>query len=171
MALREVDVKELAINPFTSIGDDWMLITAGDEAAHNTMTASWGAMGVIWGAPSVTCYIRQSRYTKQFVDNSDLFTLSFYDTSNPELRRALGYLGKVSGRDEDKIAKVGFTPVAVDGTTTFEQAKLTLVCRKRSATYIDPSDFIDDTVDARWYGDHDYHTMYIAEIVKAYVAE
>ena len=79
MALKEVDVKSLDINPFTSIGDDWMLVTAGDAASHNTMTASWGGLGVLWGAPVATCYIRQSRYTKEFVDGSDLFTLSFLD--------------------------------------------------------------------------------------------
>lgn len=169
MTLREVNVKELDLNPFTSIGDDWMLITAGDEASCNTMTASWGALGVIWGAPSVTCYIRQSRYTKEFVDNNELFTLSFYDPE--QYRKALSHLGTVSGRDEDKVAAVGFTPVAVDGTTTFAEAKLTLVCRKRSATYIDPEGFIDPEVDAKWYGDKDYHTMYIAQIEHAYIAE
>ncbi len=51
MALKEVDVKSLDINPFTAIGDDWMLVTAGDAASHNTMTASWGGLGVLWGAP------------------------------------------------------------------------------------------------------------------------
>lgn len=169
MALSEVDVNELDLNPFTSIGDEWMLITAGDEQSHNTMTASWGSLGVIWGKPSATCYIRQSRYTKQFVDNNELFTLSFYGVV--QYRKALTHLGTVSGRDEDKIAAVGFTPVAVDGTTTFAEAKLTLVCRKRSETFIDPKGFIDLEVDSKWYGDKDYHTMYIASIEHAYVAE
>ena len=92
-----------------------MLVTAGDAASHNTMTASWGGLGVLWGAPVATCYIRQSRYTKEFVDGSDLFTLSFLDPA--VWRRQLSYLGRVSGRDEDKIKAAGLTPVAVDGTT------------------------------------------------------
>lgn len=108
MALKEVDVKSLDINPFTAIGDDWMLVTAGDAASHNTMTASWGGLGVLWGAPVATCYIRQSRYTKEFVDGSDLFTLSFLDPA--VWRRQLSYLGRVSGRDEDKIKAAGLTP-------------------------------------------------------------
>ena len=161
MVLKEVDVKSLDINPFTAIGDDWMLVTAGDAASHNTMTASWGGLGVLWGAPVATCYIRQSRYTKEFVDGSDLFTLSFLDPA-------------VSGRDEDKIKAAGLTPVAVDGTTTFAEARLTLVCRKAYATYLGPEGFVAQpgtADDARWYQDHDYHTMYIGKIEHAYVAE
>lgn len=172
MALKEVDVKSLDINPFTSIGDDWMLVTAGDAASHNTMTASWGGLGVLWGAPVATCYIRQSRYTKEFVDGSDLFTLSFLDPA--VWRRQLSYLGRVSGRDEDKIKAAGLTPVVVDGTTTFVEARLTLVCRKAYATYLGPEGFIAQpgtADDARWYQDHDYHTMYIGKIEHAYVAE
>lgn len=169
MALKEVDVKSLDINPFTSIGDEWMLITAGDEASHNTMTASWGALGVIWGSPAATCYIRQSRYTKEFVDAGELFTLSFFDPA--QYRRALTHLGTVSGRDEDKIAAVGLTPVAVDGTVTFAEAKLTLVCRKELEAYLAPEGFVDKDANAKWYADHDYHTMYIGKIEHAYVAK
>ena len=124
MPLKEVDVKSLDISPFTAIGDDWMLVTAGDQDSHNTMTASWGGLGVLWGAPVATCYIRQSRYTKEFVDASQTFTLSFLDPAR--YRRELGYLGRVSGRDEDKIAACGLTPVAVDGTTTFAWARRAL---------------------------------------------
>ena len=107
MPLKEVDVKSLNISPFTAIGDDWMLVTAGDQDSHNTMTASWGGLGVLWGAPVATCYIRQSRYTKEFVDASQTFTLSFLDPAR--YRRELGYLGRVSGRDEDKIAACGLS--------------------------------------------------------------
>ena len=172
MALKEVDIKSLDINPFTAIGDDWMLVTAGDAASHNTMTASWGGLGVLWGAPVATCYIRQSRYTKEFVDGSDLFTLSFLDPA--VWRRQLSYLGRVSGRDEDKIKAAGLTPVAVDGTTTFAEARLTLVCREEYATCLGPAGFVAQSGtadDARWYQDHDYHTMYIGKIEHAYVAE
>ena len=68
MGWREIKPEEWKVNPFTAIGKEWMLITAGEKENCNTMTASWGGMGVIWGKPSVTVYIRQSRYTKEFVD-------------------------------------------------------------------------------------------------------
>lgn len=171
MALKEVDVKSLDINPFTAIGDDWMLVTAGDAVSHNTMTASWGGLGVLWGAPVATCYIRQSRYTKEFVDGSDLFTLSF-------LTRPSGVGSSPTSVASPAATRTrsggGAHPVAVDGTTTFAEARLTLVCRKAYATYLGPEGFVAQpgtADDARWYQDHDYHTMYIGKIEHAYVAE
>ena len=99
MAFREIAIDELKLNPFTKIGTQWMLITAGDEKKHNTMTASWGAMGVMWGKNVVTVYIRPQRYTKQFVDSQDTFTLAFFGES---YKRALNICGTKSGRDCDK---------------------------------------------------------------------
>ena len=100
------DVHELQQNVFTEIGKNWMLISAKNpEGKVNTMTASWGAMGVLWGKETVTAYIRQSRYTKEFVDAQEYFTISLFDGYKKEL----GVLGSVSGRDKDKIAEVGFT--------------------------------------------------------------
>ena len=170
MAFKELDgVKDLPFNPFEKIGAEWALVTAGNESeGFNTMTVSWGAAGVIWGVDAVTVYIRPQRYTKQFVDAFDTFTLSFY---GPEHKKALGVLGTKSGRDSDKVAEVGFTPLFVDGTTAFEQADLVLVCRKLYADDIKPERFIDPGADAAFYPEHDYHTMYIAKIEKALVRE
>ena len=77
MAFREIDVKQLQLNPFAMIGDEWMLITAGDEQKVNTMTASWGGMGVLWGHNVVTVYVRPQRYTREYIDANDSFSLSF----------------------------------------------------------------------------------------------
>ena len=112
MAFRSVPYDSLSLNPFTKIGKEWALLTAGNENGFNTMTVSWGAMGFMWGKPSVTVYIRPQRYTKEFVDARDTFTLSFYPA---EKKDALSYLGKVSGRDENKVKKVGFTPAFTNG--------------------------------------------------------
>ena len=100
MAFREIKPEELDFNPFQKIGKQWMLITAGNESGYNTMTASWGGAGVMWGKPSVTAYIRPQRYTKEFVDREETFTLSFY---GEEYRKALNLFGTVSGKDRDKI--------------------------------------------------------------------
>lgn len=170
MGFKEVDVKQLEFNPFGAIEDGWMLVTAGDDASFNTMTANWGGLGVLWHEPVATVYIRQSRYTKEFVDRADTFTLSFFEPG--EYRRELGYLGRVSGRDEDKVAASGLTPVALDGQMAFAEASLVLVCRKRYATLLGPEGFMDTCdFDAKHYADHDYHTMYIAAIERAYLAE
>ena len=95
MAFKEVKAEELQMNPFTKIGKEWMLITAGNEEKCNTMTASWGGVGIMWGKNAVTTYIRPQRYTKEFVDANDTFTISFFDES---YRKALNICGSVSGR-------------------------------------------------------------------------
>ena len=124
MSFKEVKPEEMSFNPFKRIGSDWMLITAGDEKKFNTMTASWGGAGVIWGKNVVTCYIRPQRYTKEFVDANETFTLSFF---GPGHRDALTLCGKVSGRDCDKVKEAGLTPFFTDGTAAFREADLILV--------------------------------------------
>ena len=100
MAFHSVPFDSLSLNPFTKLGQDWALVTAGDQNDFNTMTVSWGALGFIWGKPTVTIYIRPQRYTKEFLDRGDTFTLSFYPADQ---KPVLGYLGKVSGREENKV--------------------------------------------------------------------
>lgn len=168
MSFKEISPEELDFNPFTRIGKDWMLITAGNEEKFNTMTASWGGVGVFWGKNVVTCYIRPQRYTKEFVDANDCFTLSFFGSGR---RDALNLCGTVSGRGCDKAAEAGLTPFYTDGTTAFEEAELILVCRKLYADEMPAQQFIAKENDERWYPNHDYHTMYIAEIVKLLKAE
>ena len=165
MAFREISVEQLKDNPFTLINKDWMLITAGDAEKHNTMTASWGGVGVIWGKPSATCYIRHSRYTMEFVDSNEYFTLTFLKDGH---RDALNLLGTKSGRDMDKMHDSGLTPIFVDGQPTFAEAELVLVCRKRCKSEIAPEDILhQETIDKN-YANRDFHAMYIGEIVAAY---
>ena len=163
MGFKEVKAEELTMNPFTKIGKEWLLITAGNEEKCNTMTASWGAMGVMWGKNTVTVYIRPQRYTKEFVDREERFTISVL---GEKYRQELGYCGRVSGKGMDKIKEAGLTPYYVDGTTAVEEADLVFVCRKLYAQDMLPECFTDEECDTRWYPQKDYHTMYMAEIVK-----
>lgn len=163
MSFREVKADELNYSPFKMIGRDWLLITAGNEDAANTMTASWGAMGVMWGKNAVTVYIRPQRYTKEFVDGNELFTISVLPAS---FRDALNYCGTVTGKGIDKIREAGLTPYPVDGTTGIQEADVLMVCRKMYHDTIKPECFDEKENDGRWYPDKDYHTMYIAEVVK-----
>ena len=169
MAFKEIDVESLQFNPFAKIGKQWMLVTAGDECGCNTMTASWGGLGVLWGQNAATVYIRPQRYTKGFVDESGRFTLSFL---GEEHRGALKVCGSVSGRDvEDKFAQAGLTPLFVDGTAAVEEADLVLVCRTLYTDEMPPENFTAKENDERWYPQHDYHVMYIAAIERALVRE
>lgn len=158
-----VDPKSLDQNVFSLIGDQWMLITAGTAEACNTMTASWGGLGVLWGAPAATCYIRPQRYTKEFVDREEYFTLAFF---SEDYRKQLSLCGSKSGREADKVKECGFTvKTAACGAPYFEEAQLVLVCRKRFAQEMDPSN-IPQEIKEKWYPQEDYHTMYIGEIVE-----
>lgn len=160
---QKVDPKSLTLNPFSAVGDQWMLIAAGTPDRCNAMTASWGGLGVLWGVPMATCYIRPQRYTKEFVDGSGYFTLSFFDG---KYRPQLNLCGTKSGRDVDKVKECGFTVAAGAGNAPyFEQADLVLVCRKRMAVPMDPA-LMPEDVKAKWYKG-DWHTMYWGEIVEA----
>lgn len=169
MEYRRIKPEELNQNPFTMIGKQWMLVSAEKNGVVNTMTASWGGMGVLWNKNVVYVFVRPQRYTKEFVDAAGRFTLSFY---GEEHRKALAYLGRVSGRDEDKIGKVGFTPRQFDGAPAFSEAQRVLVCKTLYARPLDPAGFMPGTdCDAVCYPGKDYHTMYVAEIEAVYEQE
>lgn len=164
---QKVHVKELTYNPFELIGQKWMLITAGTPENCNTMTASWGGVGVMWGNPVATCYIRPQRHTKGFVDSNDYYTLCFF---GEEYRDQLRFCGTKSGRDVNKIAECGFTMAGAECAAPYmEEAELVLVCKKQYAQPMSAEFLTEgDAVDARWYPNHDWHTMYIGQIVEAY---
>ncbi len=171
--MKEISIKDLRINPCTEISEGWMLLTAGcEERGYNTMTCSWGHIGSIWGhgkgLPTAIAYVRPQRYTKEFVDREELYTLCFF----PEgYKKQLAYLGSHSGRDEDKVAKVGLTPVFGDGFTYFAEASLVLVCRKLYRAPLKEEYFIDLSIVADHYPHKDFHDLYIGEIVKVLTAE
>src|SRR5512137_1090509 len=127
MEFRETLPEQLTDNPFKLIGSDWMLITAGTPESWNTMTASWGGLGVLWERKVATCYIRPTRHTFGFVEQAPLFTLSFFGEKH---RKALTYCGMHSGRDTDKARGAGLTVVQAAGAVAFAEARLVLVCRK-----------------------------------------
>lgn len=149
---------------FSLIGGRWMLVAATDKSGRtNAMTASWGGMGVLWGKKVAFVFIRPQRYTKRFVDEAEKFTLSFFDDS---YKKMLGYMGKVSGKDEDKIAKSGLTVTDRNGAPVFKEASLTLVCRKMYRDTLKEENFIDKSNIEKWYPQKDYHDVYVAEIVE-----
>jgi flavin reductase (DIM6/NTAB) family NADH-FMN oxidoreductase RutF len=150
------------IDPFTLIGADWMLVGAGTADDWNAMTASWGGLGVLWGKNVAFCFVRPSRHTHGYVDRSDRLSLSFFDESR---RKALNVFGAVSGRDADKAAKAGLSPIAFeDGTVSFAEARLVFSCRKLFAQDLDPSSFVDGHLIPAHYSKGDFHTLYVAEI-------
>ena len=165
---KEIKPEELNQSAFQLIGNDWMLITAEKEDKVNTMTASWGSFGIMWGKNVVSIVLRPQRFTKEFIDASSTFSLTFFDNS---FRKDLSYLGTVSGRDEDKLAKTNLTVSYLEDTPYFEEAKLTIICKKLYAQNLEPECFIEKELDKKWYPEKDYHTLYIAEVEKIFIKE
>ncbi|MDT4762542.1 flavin reductase family protein [Sphaerochaeta sp. PS] len=163
----EVAADVLEMNPFTAIGKDGFLITAGSPEHFNVMTASWGAMGVLWGRNMVTVFVRGSRHTHKFLEESDGFTCSFLGS---DMKDTLLWCGQHSGRDGDKIAATGLQPdyIPTDSgpdRVTFRQASLVFSCTKASVMQIEKSQFVLPEIEEH-YGDEDYHTVYVGFIDK-----
>lgn len=161
-----VKPKDITDNYIKLIGDKWMLVTAGDSSRFNTMTASWGGVGYLWNKPVVFVFIRPQRYTFDFLEANDSFTLSFFEE---KYRPALSICGSVSGRDTDKVQKTGLTPnVTANGHVTFKEARLVLECKKMYADFLNPEAFINKQIIEDTYKAKDFHKMYVAEIVNAW---
>ena len=155
----------LNMNPFTKIGKEWALISAGDKNKCNTMTVSRGGVGVLWGKNVVYIFIRDSRYTKEFIDNGEFFSMSFFDE---KYRDALSYCGKESGRNvDDKFKGAGLTPAFRHNIPYPDEANLVLLCRKMAAVPITEDTFVDPQIMPKWYSDNDMHVMYVGEIIEA----
>ena len=166
--MREIPVSELLLNPIDKIGKEWMLCTAGGEGSYNTMTCSWGHLGSLWNLPTAIRYVRPQRYTREFIDREERYTLCFFPEQH---KRALGYLGTKSGRDEDKVAAVGLAPVHGDGYTYFAEASLVLVCRTLYQAPLQAECFRDAAVMDKTYPSRDFHDLYIGHIEKVLVSE
>lgn len=170
MRLKKVKITELDFNPFTKIGKEWFLITAGNSVKNcNTMTASWGTMGVLWHKNVVTVFIRPQRHTKKFINQFTHFSLSFFDASH---RKDLSYLGKVSGREHpDKIADAGLHPIEIDQTVSFKEAKYIFVVKKIYHDQLEPDSFLSEDLMTKYYPEHDFHEVFVAEIEAIYTQE
>ena len=149
------------------IGKDWMLICAHDEenGRTNAMTASWGAMGVLWNKSVCICFVRPERHTHKLIEETERFSIAFLDEAH---REALRFCGRVSGRDTDKLTECGFNTVTLDETDVIEEASLVLVCKRLYQDELRESAFLDKGL-LKNYENGGYHTMYVCEILGAYV--
>lgn len=155
-------IEQLEINPFEKIGKEWALVSAGSKQRANTMTISWGGVGVLWGKNVAFVFVRDSRYTKEFIDSNDFFSISFMSS---QYRDALNYCGSHSGRDEDKLNNAGLNWNYKLSIPFIDEGNLILLCQKLSATKITEDFFISPDI-KKWYADGDMHTMYVAEILE-----
>jgi flavin reductase (DIM6/NTAB) family NADH-FMN oxidoreductase RutF len=167
MGFEEIKPVLLTDNPFKLIGTDWMLITAGTPESFNTMTASWGGMGILWRREVCFCFIRPTRYTYKFIERAQRFTLSFFDE---RYREALNFCGSHSGRNTNKVKESGLTPVKKADFIYFSEARLVLLCKKIYFQDFSPECFLDPEI-YTLYPEKDYHRMYVGEIITCLMKE
>ena len=165
MAFKPLSLDNVKLAPFHKFDKEWALLAAGTRENLNAMTVSWGLFGTLWHKPVATVFARPQRYTREFLEREQYYTVSFFPAA---YKKALAYMGQVSGRDEDKISKAEWTPVFDNevGAPYFEQAELVLVCRKLYTDDITPDRFIDASIPPELYPEKDFHRFYIGEVVE-----
>lgn len=169
--MNEFSIEDIKLNPFTIFGEEWAALAAGNaESGYNAMTVAWGHFGTLWECgshtnrlPTAICYVRPSRYTKEFLDNEPYFTLSCFDSS---YKKGLGYLGSHSGRDGDKIKAANLTPEFAYSTVYFSKAHTVYICRKLYHAPLIEAGFVDKRLIDFNYPAKDFHEMYVGEIIK-----
>ncbi|MGM9760039.1 MAG: flavin reductase family protein [Parabacteroides sp.] len=165
---RKIVPTEIKDNFIQLIGKEWMLVTAGTAEKFNTMTASWGGAGELWGKPVVFVFIRPGRYTREFMEQRGEFTLSFMGEAHKEVHKVCG---SRSGREIDKVAATGLTPWFTEkGNPMFEEARLALECKTLYVSQIEEGKFLDPAICPRWYtaDKGGFHYLYVAEITGAW---
>ncbi|MBE6877341.1 MAG: flavin reductase family protein [Ruminococcus sp.] len=165
MAFIRKNIEELQMNPVNMIGKEWFLLTSGTPEDYNTMTCSWGGIGVIWNAPSLTAYVRTTRHTFGYLEKNNTFTVSVFPE---EYRKALAFCGSHSGRDCNKAKETGLTPVSLDGVPAFAEAKLVFVCEKVYAQMLAKDAFVRKELLEDYYAKDAMHKMYLGKITAVY---
>ena len=161
---KEMNMDEFNLNIFKMIEKDWMLIGTSHDGKKDAMTASCGGFGVIYPyGPVAFILARPQRYTHELLKQSELFSLNFFDGGQ---RKELGYFGRVSGWDEDKITKTSLTLLEDEVVPCFKEASTIVICRKFYMQQYTPESFMDQEVVQKIYPDEDYHYMYIGKIEK-----
>ncbi len=167
---KKITYKEFKAGEIRLIADDWMLVAAGNfENKFNMMTANWGGLGWLWNKPVAFIFVRPQRYTYQFTERENYFTLTFYEE---KYRNILNLMGSKSGRDMDKINKSGLTPFETENKSiAFKEARIILECEKIYAAPVSENNFIDKSIPGKVYPNKDYHMMYIGEILNIWIKE
>lgn len=160
---RSINPQEIFDNPFKLIGSEWGLVTAGNREGLNTMTISWGGLGIMWNKPVAFTFIRPQRYTFEFLERGNFFSICFFDES---YRKALGFCGSKSGRNVDKVRETGLSVAFTDeGVPYFEEARLVLICQKLYGQFLAEENVLGGDTVLKHYNGDEYHKMYISEIV------
>jgi flavin reductase (DIM6/NTAB) family NADH-FMN oxidoreductase RutF len=164
MSRQAIAIEDLVLPPFAQWDKKWFLLTAGENkpGAFNSMTVSWGGLGFIWSRPLAIVVVRPQRFTYQFTERCDTFSLCAFPE---QYREALNVLGTRSGRDGRKMTDCGLKPIKLSRIASpgFDEAELIIECRKSYFNDLDPKHFLAEHIAPNYQGD--YHRMYFGEVV------
>ena len=156
---------------FTENGFQWFhdaeLLATGEKGKSNAMTIGWGGIGTLWGRTALTVYVAEKRYTKEFMDKAEYFTVMAFDVKDSKV---LNYMGTKSGRDGDKAQALGLhTAYTANGTPYYTEATMVIECKIMYAAPFDPQYFKSDAPKQMYaYFPAGIHSMYIGEVVNAW---
>ncbi|MDR1795334.1 MAG: flavin reductase family protein [Erysipelotrichaceae bacterium] len=168
MAFKTIEPMDFDIRIHHAFAKETALLTAGNKHSYNMMTIAWGTLGFMWNKPIVEVVVRPSRYTKEFIDTNDIFSLSFFGNSK---KRELALLGSKSGRDFDKMHESGLTPFFMDnGGIGYDESRLIIVAKKLYTSQFRKQNFTSADIPETCYGDDDFHYRYIGEVIGIYDA-
>ena len=169
--LHMIDPYEFTVQIHDLWKNQWLLLTSGnfEKEDYNTMTVAWGSLGVMWNKPFAMVVVRPSRYTFEFINQYPDFTLTAFPK---EFHKDLSYLGKVSGRDENKILKTALHTCKSEKVDApcFTEAELIIECRKTYWNDFHPDHFLDKSI-RNHHENTNIHRMYFGEIVSVQATE
>lgn len=166
--MKHVELELLNESWVKVIHQEWAILTVQDQNKVNGMTVNWVQIGWLWNKPVVTVYVRPQRHTYPLINEHDTFSLAFFDSKE---RENLAYLGKASGKDEDKLAHCGYTCSSINGTPFIDQARLVLMLKKLHVSDLKKEDFTDSSIVDNCYPKEDFHRIFVAEITDTLIQE
>lgn len=171
MRLHPIDPQAAALELLPALGTENALLTAGTAERCNTMTIGWCQAGRLWSLQTCTVYVRPERYTYEFMEAGEYFTVSVLPKDRKD---AMALCGTKSGRDTDKIKACGLTVrTGAGGAPFFEEAELVLVCKKLYVQALDPACVLtagEEKILPSYGAKGGWHRAYTGEIVEAYSA-
>lgn len=163
---RKVNAESIPGNIIKMLSQDWMLITAGNDTEFNTMTASWGGLGYLFGKPGAFCFINPARHTYALMEKYEYYTLTFYTEA---YRDVLQYCGSNSGRDKDKVKETGLTPLTMpSGSKAFGEAWMIIECRKLVSQPLSQESIANEEIRKEWIGKQ-INKLFIGEIINVWI--
>ena len=162
--INQCSIKDIVIDEFKN---KFALVTARKkDGSFNMCTVAWGSIGELWSKDVVTVYVKENRYTYEFLQEDDYFTVTFF---TPDQRDVLKICGTKSGRDIDKVKQCNLKPIVLENGITFENYRRVYLCKKiyqspfKKECFVNSKEIID-----KYYKDEPMHNFYIGEIIKVY---